>query len=116
MVNKHLLELRNLTKVFKVGGGSGLIGGRTIRAVDDISFTMPGDKPNITALVGESGSGKTTIARLILVLIKPTSGQILYNGTDIYSLLKKNPRSYRREVQVIFKDPCYQASNVVDLR
>lgn len=105
MVNKSLLELRNLTKVFKVGGGLGLLGGRTIRAVDDISFAIPGDKANITALVGESGSGKTTIARLILGLTKPTSGQILYKGADIYSLLKKNPRSYRREVQVIFQDP-----------
>ena len=110
MVKDPLLELRNVTKIFRIGGGLGIAKRKVIKAVDNVSFALPGDKPNITALVGESGSGKSTIARLILGLIKPTSGQILYKGVDIQSILKKDWKRYRREVQAIFQDP-YGAYN-----
>ncbi|HID10254.1 MAG TPA: ABC transporter ATP-binding protein [Candidatus Latescibacteria bacterium] len=104
-MEQPLLELRDVTKVFKIGGGLGLVGRRLIRAVDRVSFAIPGESPIITALVGESGSGKSTIARLILGLLEPTSGVILYKGRDVRSWLKSDRVMYRREVQVIFQDP-----------
>ena len=97
-MDKPLLELRNVTKVFKVGGGLGLISRKTIKAVESVSFTMPSGKPLITALVGESGSGKTTIARMILGLLNPTSGDIFYKGRSVSDWLKKNRMEYLREV------------------
>jgi len=100
-----LLELTNVTKIFKIGGGLGLFSKRVIKAVDSISFSIPSDKPLITALVGESGSGKTTIARMILGLTKPTSGEIFYKGRSISEWLKKNKLEYYKEVQAIFQDP-----------
>jgi len=103
---KELLELRDVTKIFKVGGGLGVLGaGKYIKAVENISFVLPSAEPQVTAIVGESGSGKTTIARLILGLLRPTSGEILYMGKDIFEMLKDNPKEYRRNVQAIFQDP-----------
>lgn len=104
-MNNSLLELRNVTRVFKVGGGLGLLKGRFITAVDNVSFEIPQEPPTIKALVGESGSGKTTIARMVLGLLKPTSGEIFYKGRDVSSWLKKDWRTYRHEVQAIFQDP-----------
>lgn len=100
-----LLDLKDVTKMFKVGGGLGLLGKKTIRAVDNVSFTIPADEPKIVALVGESGSGKSTICRLIVGLLRPTYGSILYRGKDIRSLNRKDWLIYRRNVQMIFQDP-----------
>jgi peptide/nickel transport system ATP-binding protein len=104
-VSTPLLELKNITKVFRIGGGLGLISKRTIKAVDSVSFSMPSDKPLITALVGESGSGKTTIARIILGLLEPTSGEVFYKGRRVSEWLKKSRMEYFKEVQPIFQDP-----------
>ena len=100
-----LLELRNITKDFSIGGGLGLGEKKSIKAVDNVSFGVSREKPTILALVGESGSGKTTIARIILGLLEPTSGEILYEGRDVRNWIKKDRRTYRRNVQVIFQDP-----------
>ncbi|ASA78507.1 ABC transporter ATP-binding protein [Thermococcus sp. 5-4] len=95
-----LLKVERLTKIFR----SGLVGGFEIRAVDDVSFEIkPGE---IVSLVGESGSGKTTVGKLILRLIKPTSGRILFEGRDITELSKKQlRREYYKDVQAVFQDP-----------
>ncbi|MEM2027740.1 MAG: ABC transporter ATP-binding protein [Candidatus Bathyarchaeia archaeon] len=103
-MDQPLLELRNASREFKVGGGLGLFSRRIIKAVDAVSFSMP-SKPWITALIGESGSGKTTIARMILGLLPPTSGEILYKGRSVFEWIKKNKMAYYREVQPIFQDP-----------
>jgi len=66
---------------------------------------VPGGFPSATAVAGESGSGKTTMARLLLGFIKPTSGQILYKGVDITRMDRAQRQAYRREVQPIFQDP-----------
>jgi peptide/nickel transport system ATP-binding protein len=100
-----LLELKNITKDFGIGGGLGFGEKKSIKAVDNVSFTISGEKPTILALVGESGSGKTTITRIILGLLAPTSGQILYEGKDVRYWIKKERKAYRRNVQVIFQDP-----------
>ena len=96
----ELLKVEHLTKIFT----SGLIGGFEIRAVDDVSFTIR--KGEIVSLVGESGSGKTTIGKLILRLIQPTSGRILFEGKDVLKFGKKElRRDYYRQVQAVFQDP-----------
>ena len=96
-----LLQVNHLSKVFTTG----TLAKRQIRAVDDVSFEIMGEKPQITALVGESGSGKSTILRTILGFVKPTSGEVLYKGRSVFELLKKDRKTFRKEVQVIFQDP-----------
>lgn len=103
MENNPLLQLANVSKVFATGRG--LVGRNEIRAVDDVSFTLSGDELSLVTLVGESGSGKTTIARLILGLTSPTSGEIRYHGQNIYDMSREEWLSYWREVQAVFQDP-----------
>jgi oligopeptide/dipeptide ABC transporter ATP-binding protein len=101
-----LLEGRHLTKVF----GGGLLGrGRTV-ALLDFSLRVDVEPPSITAIVGESGSGKTTLARLLLGLIAPTRGEVVYLGRALQSMTGDERRAFRRDVQVIFQDP-YDAYN-----
>ncbi len=103
-----LLEAQNVTRVF----GSGLLSkGHTV-AVDDVSLIINEDKPAITAIAGESGSGKTTLARLLLGMIQPTSGSILYRGRSLTSMDRRARNEFRRQVQAIFQDP-YEAYNPV---
>lgn len=94
MSNDHLLTLEGVTKSYSVGG---FYSRRIINAIENVSFKLP-PEPMVTALVGESGSGKTTIAKIILGLIKPTAGKVLYKGRDIFETLEENSLWYRREV------------------
>ncbi len=98
-----LLDVRNLKKHYTLragmlGGGAGIV-----RAVEDVSFTM--QRGEVVALVGESGSGKTTVGQTILRLQEPTSGEILFDGTDIAPLRGAEMRDFRRRMQFIFQDP-----------
>ncbi|HTA27191.1 MAG TPA: ABC transporter ATP-binding protein [Bacteroidia bacterium] len=98
-----ILKVENLKTYFPVSKG---IFGKTtdyVKAVDDISFNIyPGETLGI---VGESGSGKTTLGRTILRLIEPTSGNLIYKGTDILKLQAEQMRHYRKKLQIIFQDP-----------
>ncbi len=98
-----LLAVRDLKKHFPIK--SGLLGRTTssVKAVDGISFdVMPGE---VVGLVGESGSGKTTAGRTILRLVEPTSGEIVFDGTDIAKIPAPAMRDWRRRMQIIFQDP-----------
>ncbi|MDQ6673387.1 MAG: ATP-binding cassette domain-containing protein [Chloroflexota bacterium] len=97
-----LLELRHVRKVF--GGGS-MFKRREVTALDDFSLCIDAERPSITAVVGESGSGKTTMARMLLGLEQPSSGEVLYRGTELRQLSKLQWRDYRKNVQAIFQDP-----------
>jgi oligopeptide/dipeptide ABC transporter ATP-binding protein len=74
-----------------------------LRAVDGLNFSI--NQGAVFALVGESGSGKSTVARLILKLVPPTSGNILFQGKNIQTLKKDSLREFRKSVQIIFQDP-----------
>lgn len=98
-----ILQVKNLKTYFPIK--KGLFGKTTdyVKAVDDLTFDIyPGETLGI---VGESGSGKTTLGRTILRLIEPTSGSILYKGTDLLKLSDKEMRQYRKKLQIIFQDP-----------
>ena len=99
-----LLEVKQLTKYFPVKR-TALFGERrrTVKAVDDISFTI--QRGETVGLVGESGSGKSTTARLILRLLEPTTGEIYFAGQDILQLAETALRSLRRHMQMVFQDP-----------
>ena len=98
-----LLEVSGLVKHFTVGGG--LLGRTTgtVRAVEGVSFTIR--RGETLGLVGESGCGKTTTGRCILQLERPTSGRIVFEGTDLTTLSEDELRGVRRRIQVIFQDP-----------
>ena len=99
-----LLEMRHTGKSF--GGGRG----PHVVALDDFSLTLDESPPRVVALAGESGSGKSTAANLVLGFLHPTSGQVLYRGSEVGKLTRQQARTFRQEVQAISQDP-YSAFN-----
>ncbi|MEE2658746.1 MAG: ABC transporter ATP-binding protein [Candidatus Latescibacterota bacterium] len=103
MSDEFLLEARDVRKVFR--GGGMLQADTATVAVDHFSLKIDADNPTFTTIAGESGSGKTTIARLLLGLVDPTSGEVRYRGRPLPDLDKVKRKQYRKEVQAIFQDP-----------
>lgn len=103
MSNEILMEVKNLKKYYEIP--SDKIGGKSqyVRALDDISFTLK--KGEILGIVGESGCGKSTLGKTILRLHNKTEGEVNYNGTDLFSLDKKELSEMRKKIQMVFQDP-----------
>jgi ABC-type oligopeptide transport system ATPase subunit len=102
-----IVEVRNLTKIFDLsesafGTASAPRSGQ-VRAVDDVSLDI--QQGETLGLVGESGSGKSTLGRLILRLIEPTCGSVVFDGRDILKASSSELRRLRRDMQIIFQDP-----------
>ena len=102
-MNDYILETKNLRKHFPIK--SGLLGNKTVgyvRALDGVDVTIL--KNEIYALVGESGCGKTTFGKVVLRIIDPTDGTILFDGHDISREAGESLRQFRRRFQMIFQD------------
>ena len=97
-----LLDVSGLTKDFPVSGGW-FEPQRRLRAVDDVTFAL--NAGETLGIVGESGCGKTTLGRMILRLLEPTAGRIVFDGRDITHLPQRRIRELRRDIQVVFQDP-----------
>lgn len=98
-----LLRVEHLKKYFPITAG--VLGRRIgqVKAVDDVTFTVP--EGQTFALVGESGSGKTTVGKTVIRLIRPTAGDILFDGTNLSALRERELKSCRRQMQMVFQDP-----------
>lgn len=97
-----LLEVKNVSKIFKIGG---ILRGKKLVAVDDVSFSIEAKKPVILSIVGESGCGKSTLCKMILRLHQPELGDILLNGHSYKNKNEYDPTSFRLDVQPIFQNP-----------
>jgi oligopeptide/dipeptide ABC transporter ATP-binding protein len=98
-----VLEVRDLKKYFPISGGIISRVVAQVQAVDGVSFAIR--KGEVLGLVGESGCGKTTVGRLILRLIEPTAGQVLFEGRNIADFSSSKLRDIKRHMQIIFQDP-----------
>ena len=98
----ELLKVSALTKHYRVKRGFRAAEER-LRAVDGVDFSLGKDR--VLAIVGESGCGKSTLARLVLRLIPPTSGSVLFKGRNILELRGADLKAFRKSAQIIFQDP-----------
>ena len=101
--NAMLLEIKNLSKMYAIGS---FFSRKHFLAVNDANLAIGAGRPEIFTLAGESGSGKTTLARMILGMIDPSDGTLLYKGQDVTQISRREKRRwFMREVQPIFQNP-----------
>lgn len=98
-----ILRVQNLKKYFPIRRGFFQKIAGWVKAVDDVSFEI--EQGKTLGLVGESGCGKTTVARLILRLLEPDHGKIIFRETNIDKLTEKDMKPFRKEIQIVFQDP-----------
>ena len=100
-MSEIVVEARNLKKYFPV---KGILRTKAwVKAVDGVSFRI--ERGKTLGLVGESGSGKTTVGKLVIRLLEPTSGEVLFHGRNIYKLKGRELKEFRRKAQMVFQDP-----------
>ena len=103
MTGRPLISVQGLTKRYPIRKGLFARTVGSVHAVEDVSFNiMP---RQVLGLAGESGSGKTTIGRMLMRLIDPTSGDIAFDGQSLSTMDAESLRSYRRKAQIVFQDP-----------
>lgn len=102
-MSDNLLEVRGLKVHFPVKGGVLLRAKGANRAVDGVSLHI--GRGETLGLVGESGCGKSTLGKAVVRLLKPTDGQIVFDGTDVTHLSRREMKPIRRDLQMIFQDP-----------
>lgn len=111
---ENILEMRDVTTVFGSGASETV-------ANKDVNLQIATEPAGIVSIVGESGSGKTTVARTLLGLQRPTNGDVLWRGKNIFGLGKEEKFEYRSEVQAVFQDPYgifnpfYKINHVFDM-
>jgi oligopeptide transport system ATP-binding protein len=98
-----ILKVKNLTKFFPIMGGVIRHKIGEVKAVNNVSFNLK--KGDTIGIVGESGCGKSTVARLILNLIEPTGGEVIFQGQNIFSFSRGEMRKISKKMQMIFQDP-----------
>jgi oligopeptide/dipeptide ABC transporter ATP-binding protein len=97
-----IIDVADLRKYFPVKAGPFMKRG-SLKAVDGVTFSVKQGK--VFSLVGESGCGKSTVARLVLKLMNPTGGQVLFRGNNVSGMKGESLRTFRKSVQIIFQDP-----------
>ncbi|WP_028983885.1 ABC transporter ATP-binding protein [Sporolactobacillus terrae] len=102
-MSESLLHVENLKKYYPIKGGKFGRVSETVRAVDGVSFSVR--EGETLGIVGESGCGKSTTGRMIMRLIEPTEGKIVFQNRNLMSLSKKEMRKARKDIQMIFQDP-----------
>jgi peptide/nickel transport system ATP-binding protein/oligopeptide transport system ATP-binding protein len=102
-VTDHLLRVESLVKRFPVRGGVLNRVIAQVQAVNGVSFAVKAGE--VLGLVGESGSGKTTVGRLVLRLEEATAGKVIFDGSNILELSRRDMRRFRKRMQIIFQDP-----------
>ncbi len=98
-----ILRVEGLVKRFPIRGGTLNRVVDHVQAVNGVSFTVR--RGEVLGLVGESGSGKTTVGRLVLRLAEATAGKVIFDGTNLLELSKRDMRLFRKRMQIIFQDP-----------
>ncbi|MBN2287204.1 MAG: ATP-binding cassette domain-containing protein [Tissierellales bacterium] len=102
-MNDNILEIDRLIKYFPIRSGLLSKVVANVKAVDNVSLKIK--KGHILGLVGESGCGKSTLVNTVLNLIEPTSGKVIFDGKDLFSLNSKELRNTRKDIQIVFQDP-----------
>jgi peptide/nickel transport system ATP-binding protein len=98
-----LLDVQQVTVEFHIGD---LMGGSRLVAVNDVSFSLEKERPEIFTLAGESGSGKTTLSRLLLNDLQPTRGKVFFEGRDLSTIRKRSEfKEFMKKVQPVFQNP-----------
>lgn len=108
-----LLEVKGVSKIFRVGG---MLRGKKLVAVDNVSLSIDDDKPVILSIVGESGCGKSTLCKMILRLHNPDMGDIVMDGKSYADKKSYDPKQFKLDVQPIFQNPyeSFSARKTVD--
>ncbi|NMA60764.1 MAG: ABC transporter ATP-binding protein [Firmicutes bacterium] len=98
-----ILTMQNVSVNFPVKGGLPFLKKRFVQAVSDVSLTI--NQGETFGVVGESGCGKTTLGNAMIGMVKPTSGEVIFQGKNLYTLPKEEFKATRRQMQMIFQDP-----------
>lgn len=102
-MEKTVLKVNNLSKIFNIKSNKLLEKPKKLKAVNDVSFEVI--EGETLGIIGESGCGKSTLGKCIIQLLKPSSGEVLYNDIKINNLNKADLKKTRKDIQIIFQDP-----------